>query len=226
MSMHARLFAIALMAIPAAANAAQTLFDQSADTIGLSGDFIASNSFDSQNFLSAASFAAPVLFEGFDIYSRYAGAYTLGEGVTLRIRADVGGSPAATDLFTLTSIVSAVDTIGSLNDPSFKRVHADFSPTALAAGSYWFGMSGTTGEIGLNLGFDAIGANPLWQLQSSILSFSFTGSAKAGFRVLGTLDGGGSSGTPEPGSWVMLIAGFGLVGAAMRRRNAQALARL
>jgi hypothetical protein len=29
---------------------------------------------------------------------------------------------------------------------------------------------------------------------------------------------------PEPASWAMLIAGFGLTGAAMRRRRQQALA--
>ena len=31
---------------------------------------------------------------------------------------------------------------------------------------------------------------------------------------------GGNGGVPEPASWAMLIAGFGLVGAAMRRRKA------
>ncbi|OYU15929.1 MAG: hypothetical protein CFE37_03605 [Alphaproteobacteria bacterium PA4] len=31
--------------------------------------------------------------------------------------------------------------------------------------------------------------------------------------------GGGGGGVPEPASWAMLIAGFGLTGAAMRRRR-------
>jgi hypothetical protein len=34
-----------------------------------------------------------------------------------------------------------------------------------------------------------------------------------------TADGGAVGGVPEPASWAMLIAGFGLVGAAARRRR-------
>jgi hypothetical protein len=33
---------------------------------------------------------------------------------------------------------------------------------------------------------------------------------------------GGVNGVPEPSSWAMLIAGFGLVGAASRRRRGSA----
>ena len=36
--------------------------------------------------------------------------------------------------------------------------------------------------------------------------------------------GGGGGAVPEPASWAMLIAGFGLTGAAMRRRRQQAIA--
>jgi PEP-CTERM motif len=32
-------------------------------------------------------------------------------------------------------------------------------------------------------------------------------------------NGGGTPGVPEPASWALMIAGFGLVGAAMRRRK-------
>lgn len=34
-----------------------------------------------------------------------------------------------------------------------------------------------------------------------------------------TVDGGGTGGVPEPASWAMLIAGFGLMGGALRRRR-------
>ena len=39
-----------------------------------------------------------------------------------------------------------------------------------------------------------------------------------------TADGGAVGGVPEPASWAMLIAGFGLTGAAMRRRRTTAVA--
>jgi hypothetical protein len=39
----------------------------------------------------------------------------------------------------------------------------------------------------------------------------------------GGFDGGGGPGVPEPASWAMLIAGFGLVGAVSRRRKASGL---
>lgn len=39
-----------------------------------------------------------------------------------------------------------------------------------------------------------------------------------------TADGGPVGGVPEPASWAMLIAGFGLTGAAMRRRRVAATA--
>jgi PEP-CTERM motif len=44
------------------------------------------------------------------------------------------------------------------------------------------------------------------------------------FVFLGQYDGPGVGGVPEPASWAMLIAGFGLTGAAMRRRGERAVA--
>ncbi len=35
------------------------------------------------------------------------------------------------------------------------------------------------------------------------------------------IGGGGFTGVPEPGAWALMIAGFGLAGAALRRRGAR-----
>ena len=51
-----------------------------------------------------------------------------------------------------------------------------------------------------------------------IVGFGFKGGAVRSY-FLNPLDGFGVSTVPEPASWAMLIAGFGLVGAAMRRRK-------
>ncbi len=50
--------------------------------------------------------------------------------------------------------------------------------------------------------------------------YVFLSSAGQGnFVFLGKFDGPGVTSVPEPASWAMLIAGFGLTGAAMRRRQ-------
>ena len=67
---------------------------------------------------------------------------------------------------------------------------------------------------------------PLAQINAnSLLTGSVVGAGlKANSGVgLGTYDGGdlgfGADAVPEPGTWAMMILGFGLVGAAMRRRE-------
>lgn len=51
------------------------------------------------------------------------------------------------------------------------------------------------------------------------------GDDQAGRLVVTDLGGGNGGGVvPEPASWAMLIAGFGLVGGAIRRRRATAIA--
>ncbi|WP_164157303.1 cistern family PEP-CTERM protein [Sandarakinorhabdus rubra] len=49
------------------------------------------------------------------------------------------------------------------------------------------------------------------------------GSSGVGMGEGGGFDGGGDPTVPEPSTWAMLIAGFGLVGAAARRRKAAGL---
>lgn len=44
------------------------------------------------------------------------------------------------------------------------------------------------------------------------------------FVFLGQFDGPGIAGVPEPASWALLITGFGMTGATMRRRRARMIA--
>jgi hypothetical protein len=101
--------------------------------------------------------------------------------------------------------------------------------TELAAGSYWIGvvpfMSFSSGQLGIANG----GAGNSLQINPSG-GFGFPGGvnermSNAGYRLNGTLAAAPPvvGEVPEPASWAMLIAGFGLVGAAARRRRAARL---
>lgn len=68
--------------------------------------------------------------------------------------------------------------------------------------------------------------NFMTQTQSVNICYSQTGhsiycASPTSARITEVINGG-TGGVPEPASWAMLIAGFGMVGAAMRRRAALA----
>jgi hypothetical protein len=54
---------------------------------------------------------------------------------------------------------------------------------------------------------------------SQSLSYSAAGGASYGIGRLGSADVGSASPAPEPASWAMMVGGFGLLGATMRRRK-------
>ena len=117
--------------------------------------------------------------------------------VTLLAGAGLGGSAIATR--TIAPIASADGLVLS---------YADFSGTQLAVGASYTAILST--------------ANPYWGVHR-------TGDAYSGGTAYLTAENGVVSGgdlvfevngVPEPGTWALLIAGFGLSGAAMRRRRA------
>ncbi len=57
-------------------------------------------------------------------------------------------------------------------------------------------------------------------VDTSVLTFIFGGDAADGAGLKLSL----SSAVPEPATWAMMIAGFGMIGAMVRRRRAAALA--
>jgi hypothetical protein len=99
--------------------------------------------------------------------------------------------------------------------------------TELDPGTYWLGvtplMSFTHGQVGIVQGDTG---NSL-QINNAG-GFGFSGGVlergtSAAYRLEGTLAGAGggtaAGAVPEPASWAMLIAGFGLIGASLRRRR-------
>lgn len=170
-----------------------------------------------QNFLMRFTIGTGATVNGLDIFT-YSAFATLGKAVTIKIRSDVGGNPAAANLAQIETTLSAVTPVGG--QPDFvKRVHADFGGVALAAGSYWIGMSGAASELGI-YGFQNGGPDaPADQRQLAGNTVTITPSVNnLAFTVYGN-----ANAVPEPAAWALMISGFGLVGAASRRRTRQAI---
>ena len=214
------LIAVAAFTITAPAHAS-VLFDASADTVGMDVDFVASNytyglATSGQNFLMKFTLAGNSMLTGVDIYStcRVSGCLPGGVGTAadVRIRNDVGGFAGPTNLHFIETTISAIDNEGSSTFSDLERLHASFSPIALSAGTYWIGLAGRETEIGLNIKFNEPQSNAV--LGNGDAFFGSPPVYTAAFRVLGN-----AGGVPEPAAWAMMLAGFGLVGSALRRRE-------
>jgi hypothetical protein len=143
----------------------------------------------------------------------------VGETARLKIREDDAGNPAATNL------VSLVLPITSVSDYEFgvDLVTVDVAPIALAAGTYWFGLSGESEDLvwaSYNIG-DILQPSYQRQLfQDTVVATPFIYTLS--YRIEGTT--GDTPVIPEPATWALMIAGFGLVGTAARRRTRAARA--
>jgi hypothetical protein len=87
---------------------------------------------------------------------------------------------------------------------------------SLGAGSYYFAFQAVSSVFAVYLG----SASPLTgAVQSNDGGTTWQANYQNFTGVAMSLSDGASGAVPEPASWAMLIAGFGLVGAAARRRR-------
>lgn len=110
---------------------------------------------------------------------------------------------------------------------SWNGVPASFSApfTVVSQGCGYWGCSTFNPTMG-NTGFYTTGeVHGVLKFAGTFTSLSFTDGSENwhGFTV-GVDSVAPANGVPEPASWAMLIAGFGLTGAAMRRRRTVAAA--
>ena len=89
---------------------------------------------------------------------------------------------------------------------------ASISPVTLAAGTYYFNLFNAQGS----------GSGTYWDLNNSSPTayYSYGGTAlptEVGSNLAFTLFGPAGA-VPEPGTWAMMLLGFGVVGASLRRR--------
>ena len=208
------LTAIGAIAVSAAASAT-VVVDRSPSAVGFTTDYNAVNQIGGQNFFSQFTLAAATVLTGMDIYSTYpaSGTVALGDAVVVRFRADVGGNPGATNLASIATTLSAIDSVGS-TFPDLVRLHAGFAGVSLAAGTYWASLSGVA-EIGQSLEFSIPAATRQFNGETETTNLG----AFAPFRLSDDVAAGA---VPEPITWVLMVAGFGLTGLTLRRRVAAA----
>ena len=72
---------------------------------------------------------------------------SLGDSVKFVILPDVAGVPGATAAVDVTTTISKIDTTLTTSVSFARRKHATISPHTLAAGDYWFYMTGVTTNI-------------------------------------------------------------------------------
>lgn len=142
------------------------------------------------------------------------GGYTQGvvnrpTGVDV-IALDAGGTKTITFSAPVTDLYMAF-TSWNGNTVTFDRPFAVVSEGA----GYW--GSGTFGTFGGNTGFNGLGeVHGVLKFSGTFSSLTFTDTSENwhGFTL-----GLGAGGIPEPATWAMMIAGFGMVGATLRSRR-------
>ena len=132
--------------------------------------------------------------------------------------------PARTGSFYLQEVTLARDyTSEIISTP-------DFAATVLKDVQYTFGFITNTGVLfqadtdGFAVSQNGITeiprSNPNYVDYAKIL-YDRDGLAEIGLQISGV---GGAAAVPEPATWALLLTGFGLTGAAVRRRTRQAVA--
>jgi hypothetical protein len=197
-------FAFALLAAPAAASVTIT-FDEI--------DNIAGNVFP-----AGATYLSP---QGFRFTNSFGGTGGLLVWQrSLSFNADPDGATMSHNFSSTTTTVVAED--GSL-----------FDLTSIDFADVYNDASGGTFQMGWTFADDSTGGG-IYTLDNLIglQTFSFNVTGIKSFTILPVatlgnwiqfdnvvLNGGGGAVVPEPATWAMMIAGFGLVGAAARRRR-------
>lgn len=201
-----RTFLIAASLLAAAPVGATTLVDTGPAGGGPSWTLASAQWLGGEFTLGAAAVVTSV--EGYSNSNGFGGGFGNGGTLTAAIYASDGvSSTPGAELFSTQ--------FTGLDSSSFGWMGPSGLSWALPAGTYWvtfevragdtyFGVLGGTSPN--PLARELFSVNDVWQQPFGL---------RNGWRITGGV-------IPEPATWAMMIAGFGLVGAAARRRRAEA----
>ena len=180
---------------------------------------LANNNSNGPNLLVQFTVSSAVDITGFSIVTQDINI-ELSYPVLFKLRADVAGKPAGTNI---ASIADGLDTIEAFRSTNLKLAGVTFAPIRLEAGTYWAGLSNNepTGAIAMRWAHYNNG-DPIKPLdQYSIQRDNANGTVPNIYDLAWQLHGNvvAAPAVPEPATWAMMLAGLGLAGAALRRRT-------
>jgi hypothetical protein len=226
------LTALAALAIAGSANAA-TVFSGADNGVGPGGPFTNSAAAESA-FLAAAGAFGSIAKETFESQTSRLGPYTLAGGMTASITGqDFGNNFTGVNSTTLGVVYGFNTTSGGEKWLGFPVGTATFNFAGAGTNSFGLYLTGLQTVFGAKI--------TLTQLDGNLLSFDIAKNVNGGAQYFGIVDTTAFSAVsisavgdndawgvddisfnavPEPGTWAMLIMGFGLIGAASRRKRA------
>jgi hypothetical protein len=145
------------------------------------------------------------------------GAILRAKGGQARIEGDLnGGTPQPNDTINLTELQFELDSGGTFNNLEF-RLFGGNATTASFSLTDDLGTVFTFNDVAISpsgfFGFRAINGQSI-----ASVSFTVNGDGIQDVRQI-RLDALGTVAVPEPATWAMMLGGFGLLGAAARRRS-------
>jgi hypothetical protein len=139
---------------------------------------------------------------------------SIGQEADVKVFDDAAGAPG-TMLFKLNEVIDAIDSQGTAGWAyAITRKHVSFaSPLVLPAGTYWFGMSGTTADIGQSGVYD-VQNDGMWLLNGDTPQISLVYTGDMAFGLEGLV-----ASVPEPISIALFGTGLLGIGLLCRRRT-------
>jgi hypothetical protein len=121
---------------------ATVVIDLSPDTTGvIPGNLNYTNEYGGQIIGDRFTLLTDTILTGGAIFSK-ANKGTVGDGARFLVFEDMSGTPSATPLIDIVTMIDVIDTAFTTIQTELTRKHATITPTALAAGTYWFSLPG------------------------------------------------------------------------------------
>lgn len=168
------------------------------------------------NYMVQVVLPTAIDLTGFSMAGGIAITNTIGTPTLFKIRADVDGKPATTNLYSISDTIDATQGIYYTPFNQLTMLTTNFDPIHLEAGTYWMGLSNNTAFFLTLFNNTPAGERARFNIDTQG-SWPTTLPSAFAWQVHGEV---ATAAVPEPATWTMLIAGFAMIGSTMRRRKA------